>query len=99
MALDGSSLTRLQQVDDRSAGFRTVTQMHPPFLVPYSLQRLHCDGRKSSGDVRPAHRGETILRLGPFIGASWIGSYIQRVKYEKSYKICLIQHIFVRISG
>jgi hypothetical protein len=70
VALDGSTLPRFLQVDDRAAGFWPVAQMHPPFLVPHFPDRFARHRYQRRSDVRLAKGAETILGLGADIGVT-----------------------------
>src|ERR1035441_4841624 len=70
-----------------------MAQMDHPFLIPDSIQGPGGNSSQARCHVGPAERAEAVLSFRIDIGIAGIQGRSERVQYQESGKVRLMQHI------
>src|SRR5436190_2172331 len=98
-SIERSPLASQNLTDDGAAGFRTLTKMDVPLVIPHTVQRKTSDSRHSRCEVGLTEGTKTILRPRVGVRIPRIHRHTYRVKNEVRREVSLIQHIQMSICA
>src|SRR5437870_2943825 len=98
-AIERSPVASQNLADDRAAGFRTLTKMDVPLVIPHTVQRKTSDGRHRSREVGLTEGAKAVLCAGVDVRIPGVQRHTERVKHQVSGEVSLVKNIHVRVCG
>src|SRR5438093_8742244 len=88
-SIERSPVASQNLADDRAAGFRTLTKMDVPLVIPHTVQRKTSDGRHSRCEVGLTEGAKAVLCAGVTVRIPRVQRHTERVKHQVRRKVSL----------